>query len=81
MIDYSIPQNITGFPAGIVPITKVLPSEQKFTDKYNDHWTRVLHQDAKDSAGMPICIQLIGYAFEDEKLLGLMKVLADKVDY
>ena len=35
----------------------------------------------KGSEGMPINVQVIGYSFEDEKVLGLMKVLEDKIGY
>ena len=81
MLDYSILWNLTGFPAGILPVTKVLSTEQSYTDHYQDHWTKVLNDDCQDSEGMPICLQIIGYAFEDEKVLGIMKLLSDKIQY
>lgn len=28
---------------------------------------------------MPVALQVIGYAFEDEKVLGIMKVLAESL--
>jgi len=30
---------------------------------------------------MPLGVQIIGYAFEDEKVLGIMKKMAEKVDH
>jgi Asp-tRNA(Asn)/Glu-tRNA(Gln) amidotransferase A subunit family amidase len=81
MIEYSILWNITGFPSGILPITDVLSSEQTFTDDHKDFWTDVINDDAEGSEGMPICLQVVGYAYEDEKVLGIMKVLKDKIGY
>jgi len=30
---------------------------------------------------MPICLQVVGYAYEDEKVLGIMKLLQEKIGY
>ena len=54
MVEYSLMWNVTGFPAGVMPITQVKENEQSFTDNYNDAWTKTLDDDCKDSAGMPI---------------------------
>ena len=67
--------NLTGFPAGIMPVTDVQMKETEFKDGYNDSWTRVLNEDAKGTEGLPVTIQVIGYAFEDEQVLGIMKVI------
>ena len=56
-----------------MPVTTVKENEQQFSDNYNDDWTKLIDDDAKGSAGLPIAIQVIGYAFEDEKVLGIMK--------
>ena len=72
ILEYSAFWNVIGYPAGIMPVTNVLPNEQSFQDKYNDEWSKLINEDAKDSKGMPVSIQVIGYAFEDEKVLGLM---------
>jgi fatty acid amide hydrolase len=81
MIEYSIIWNITGFPSGVLPVTNVLKSEQNFKDSYNDFWTKVIDDDAQGSEGMPICLQVVGYAYEDEKVLGIMKLLQEKIGY
>jgi len=75
MFEYSILWNVTGFPSGVMPVTQVKEEEQTFEDKYNDAWTRVIKDDVENSAGMPICLQVTGYAFEDENVLAVMKVL------
>ena len=81
IIEYSIIWNVTGFPAGVMPITKVRADEQMFTDDYNDLWTKTLNQDAENSEGMPVCVQVVGYNFEDEKVLGVMKMLEKEIKY
>ena len=75
MVEYSIMWNVTGFPAGVLPITKVQESEHSFSDKYNDAWTKVIDDDCKDSVGMPINLQIVGYLHKDEHVLGIMKML------
>ena len=79
--EHSLIWNVTGFPAGILPITKVQEDEQFFKDSYNDAWTHHLNEDAQGSAGMPVCIQVVGYAYEDEKVLGVMKMLEKEIKY
>ena len=72
MGEYNYLWSITGFPAGVLPVTRVWPDEQAFTDQHNDAWTETLHSDAQGTVNMPICLQVIGHAFEDEKVLGIM---------
>ena len=80
-VEYSNMWNLTGFPAGILPVCDVLEKEQQFKDSYNDSWTKVLNEDAQGSQGLPVTIQVIGYAFEDENVLGVMKVIEEKAKY
>lgn len=80
-LEYSLMWNLTGFPSGIIPVTKVLADEQHFTDQFKDTWTEVIHDDCQNSIDMPIGIQVVGYAFEDEKVLGIMKQLEEKIEY
>lgn len=64
-----------------MPVTKVKTNEQTYYDDYNDNWTKALQDDTQNSAGMPVCIQVVGYAFQDEKVLGLMKKLEEKIAF
>jgi len=81
MIDYALIASVIGFPAGVLPVTKVMPNEQGYMDHFNDRWTMALNNDSQSSVDMPIAVQLIGYAFEDEKLLGIMSKLNEKLDH
>ena len=72
---------MTGFPAAVFPVCKVEKKEQDFTDSYNDYWTHGFKDDAKNSEGLPICVQLVGYSNEDEKLLGILKQMAAAIPH
>ena len=81
MGEYSFLWNVTGYPAGVMPVTTVLPEEETYEDTYNDSWTTLLKSNCEGSANLPISIQVIGYAYEDEKVLGIMKQLENKIGY
>ena len=79
MHEYSNVWTIAGYPSAVFPVTKVLPEEQSFDDHFQDRWTQLLNLNARSSAGLPISLQMIGYPFEDEKILGIMKLLEEKL--
>ena len=81
MGEYSFIWNVTGYPSGIMPITDVQPTEQTYTDTHNDSWTNLLRSNCANSAGLPVCIQVTGYAFEDEKCLGVMAAIEKSIGY
>jgi Asp-tRNA(Asn)/Glu-tRNA(Gln) amidotransferase A subunit family amidase len=72
MGEYSFLWNVTGYPAGTMPVTRVQEDEQVFEDTYKDSWTKLLNSECEGSAGLPVSVQVIGYSYEDEKLLGIM---------
>eukprot|EP00355_Strombidium_rassoulzadegani_P009491 CAMPEP_0168627688 /NCGR_PEP_ID=MMETSP0449_2-20121227/11408_1 /TAXON_ID=1082188 /ORGANISM="Strombidium rassoulzadegani, Strain ras09" /LENGTH=306 /DNA_ID=CAMNT_0008669985 /DNA_START=797 /DNA_END=1714 /DNA_ORIENTATION=- len=79
--EYATLWSVIGFPAGVVPVTSVLLEEESFFDHFGDRWTEKLNEDAKGSMDMPVGVQVIGHAFEDEKVLGIMKQLSAQVGY
>jgi Asp-tRNA(Asn)/Glu-tRNA(Gln) amidotransferase A subunit family amidase len=81
LIEYSSIWNVTGFPAGTMPVTEVLSTEQFHTDKYNDSITKLIDSSSQDSEGLPVSIQVIGHPHEDEKVLGIMQQLEKKINY
>ena len=72
---------LLGFPCGVLPITRVRNEEQFFKDHYNDSWTKQLAISAEDSENMPIGLQVIGYACEDEKVLGIMQMIESELRF
>jgi len=81
MLEYIFLWNVLNYPAGIVPITTVKREEQSFSDKHNDGWTNLVNETCKGSEGMPISVQVISHAFEDEKALAVMQALDQKVKF
>mmetsp|Transcript_10486 Transcript_10486/g.7826 ORF Transcript_10486/g.7826 Transcript_10486/m.7826 type:complete len:112 (-) Transcript_10486:59-394(-) len=73
-VDYPSFWNVLNFPAGVVPVTEVLPGEDSgYKDSLEDKWTRVIRDDMEGSAGMPIGVQVVAWGFQDEKALAVMK--------
>jgi hypothetical protein len=79
MFEYSGIWNLIGFPCLAFPVTKVHANEQFFKDHFNDKWSENLHQNAKDSKGLPVGLQLISSSNEDEKLLAIMKLIEQEL--
>jgi len=72
MCDYTWLWNILSYPAGTMPITQVQDNEQTYEDSYNDGWSRLLRETARDSVGLPVSIQVVAHSYEDEKALAVM---------
>ena len=81
LLHYNFLWNILHYPCGVVPVTRVREDEQRFEDEHNDHWTKLLNKTARGSAGMPIGLQVVGHSFEDEKVLGVMQAIENKIEY
>ena len=80
--DYCLMWNMVNYPAGVVPVTSVLEGEdQVYEDGINDILTKAIRDDIKGSVGMPIAVQVISYAFQDEVALGVMKAIDEKVRF
>ena len=75
LTEYTNPWTISGYPYQVFPVTKVLPEEEKYDDWYSDRYTELINLNAQKSAGQPISLQMIGYPYEDEKILGIAKML------
>jgi amidase len=75
-------------PAGCLPATRVDPSKDALTEAWETeggHGSKVMEKgifygpqklyDPELSKGMPVNIQVVGRKWEDEKVLGMMKVV------
>jgi hypothetical protein len=80
--------NIVDHPAGVVPVTRVDPSKDTLTDEwvngpglgspiYEKHLYRgdTPTYDPVRMKGIPVGVQVVGRKWEDEKVLGMMKVV------
>jgi len=81
MGEYIFMWNTLNYPCGAMPITAVQNDEQDFTDSHNDGWTKLLNQTAEGSEGMPVSVQIIAHAFEDEKALAVMQSLDKQIKF
>lgn len=64
--------NVTGFPAGVVPVTRVRPDEESVRPPSRDLMDRVARETERGSAGLPIAVQLIGRPWRDHVVLAAM---------
>ena len=72
--------NILHLPAGVVPMTLVRDDEQYYEDHLNNDRAVALAKDVcRESAGLPIGIQLAGWPNDDERVLGVMKELENAI--
>lgn len=69
--------NLLEFPAGVVPVGQVAMSEERYDEGPKDGMSRRAQQVMLGASGLPVALQVATLPFEDEKALGLMKVLED----
>lgn len=72
---YTYIWNILAMTTGALPITVVREDEQHYESKWDDDITAVLQQNAKETIGLPVGIQVVSLPFAEEKVLGLMKLI------
>jgi len=69
-------------PAGVVPVTLVREDEQFYEDighRNKDRIVSLAKDVCRQSAGLPIGVQLIGWPNDDERVLRVMKELQDSI--
>lgn len=82
---YALLANVSGFPAGIVPVTRVRPGEESDRRASRDLVDRVARESEKGSAGLPIAVQVIARPWRDHVALAAMAAIEaearKKADY
>ena len=81
MLEYTLLWNILYYPCGVIPVTRVKPEEEEFSDSYNDGWTKLIQKTCQGSTGMPIPVQVVGHSFEDEKVLAVMQSIDKRIGF
>lgn len=72
-IEYVASWSFLTFPGGSIPVTTVQENEQTGYDQsFTDKFAKTQAKDMKDSAGMPIGVQVCSYPYEDEKAIAVM---------
>ncbi len=64
--------NVSGFPAGIVPVTRVRPGEESDRPPSRDMVDRIARETEHDSAGLPVAVQVIARPWRDHVALAAM---------
>ena len=64
--------NVTGFPAGVVPVTRVRPGEESDRPDSRDQVERVARETERGSAGLPIAMQVMAQPWRDHVALAVM---------
>ena len=69
--------NILRYPAGVLPLGQIQPSEQYYSSSINDSITARANTALQGTAGLPVAVQVVSLPYQDEKALGVMKLLED----
>jgi fatty acid amide hydrolase len=75
MGSYTCSYNVLGWPAGVVPITRVRPDEETLTPRGSDVRDRTARATEEGSAGLPIAVQIAAAPFREDRVLALMRAL------
>jgi len=70
--------NLTGFPAGVVAATRVRPGEESDRAASRDKAERVALACEKDSAGLPVGVQVAAAPWREDQVLAVMAALEGK---
>jgi len=67
--------NVLGYPAGVVPFTRVRESEQLDTARSSDRMDRAALESERGSKGLPIGVQVAARPFREHLALAVMSAL------
>lgn len=73
--------NIMHYPAGVLPVTVCKNDELDFEDEFRDFYTKNIQKCMKQSAGLPVAVQIVSTPFNEEKILALMQQIEAKVEF
>jgi len=72
---YACLYNVLGWPAGVVPVTRVRADEETATARGKDVSDRTALETEKGSAGLPIAVQIAARPWREDLVLGVMAAL------
>ena len=72
---YMVVANVLGFPAGVVPVTRVQPDEETERTKTRDVVIETARQSELSSAGLPVAVQVMAKPWRDDVALALMHAI------
>jgi fatty acid amide hydrolase len=72
---YSLLAPVLGYPAGVVPVTRVRAAEETGRAKSSDVVHKTAWQADQGSTGLPVGVQLMGRPWRDDVVLAAMRVI------
>lgn len=72
---YTCLANVLGYPAGVIPVTRVRAEEEMSRERSLDLVRRAAHSVEKGSAGLPIGVQLIARPWREHVALAAMAAI------
>jgi fatty acid amide hydrolase len=72
---YSLLSPVLGYPAGVVPITRVRAIEESGRTNSFDVVHKTAFEADRESAGLPVGVQLMGRPWRDDAVLAAMRVI------
>jgi fatty acid amide hydrolase len=72
---YTCLYNLLGYPAGVVPLTRVRKEEETVTSRSSDRMDRTAAETERDSAGLPVGVQIAARPWRDHVALTAMAAI------
>ncbi len=72
---YALIYNVLGYPAGVVPVTRVRPDEEIATARSSDKMDRAARDTERGSCGLPVGVQVAARPFREDVALAVMAAL------
>ena len=72
---YTCLYNVLGWPAGVVPVTRVRPDEESDRRPSKDPMDRAARETERGSAGLPIAVQVAARPWREDLALAVMAAL------
>lgn len=74
---YAVLYNVLGYPAGVVPVTRVRPGEDTPRRRSLDTMNRAAQKADQGSAGLPIGVQVVARPWRDHVALAAMRTIEE----
>lgn len=73
--DYTLIYNLLGYPAGVVPVTRVQPGEELGREPSGDIIQKVARKVEQGSAGLPVGVQVAARPWREHQALAAMQAI------
>jgi fatty acid amide hydrolase len=74
---YTVLYNVLGYPAGVVPVTRVRPGEELGRAPSRDLVQQAAYNVERDSAGLPVGVQVVARPWREHVALAAMRAIED----